>query len=278
MPWHRVLPASKDRVVKLSQSHTSPGQQQKLTVKMAGEKFLVCLFALKLLMCPCVLTSNCSPGWERAGKACYRLLETRMTWDEADEECRALGGGLAVPSSKTEQDAIWGIAKEHFGSGSEVWIGCRKKQGTWHCIEHDGQVVTFTGWDDGESNNNGSGEDEFCARMRFHDGSWWDGKCTNNYKAICETSPDTDVHSYCTMADDNGRILSRCLTGHAITELPLKGVIACGSACRDEPRCRSFNVRHGSHGTGKACQLNDKTRQEATHDFVEMANCYYFDL
>ncbi len=77
-------------------------------------------------------------------------------------------------------------------------------------------------------------------------------------------------------ADTSGRLAFYCLTGHVIKELPIKGVVANGPACRDEPQCRSFNVWPGNSG-GADLPYNDVTREgEADENDIETDISYYF--
>ncbi|XP_038066548.1 tyrosine-protein kinase receptor Tie-1-like [Patiria miniata] len=85
---------------------------------------------------------------------------------------------------------------------------------------------------------------------------------------ICQSpAPLATPKMFCLQRYADARSSSHCLTGHVIKEFSATGVIACGSACRDEPRCRSFNLRRGDPGV-LICQLNNITRFSAIHDFT----------
>ncbi|XP_071798849.1 macrophage mannose receptor 1-like [Asterias amurensis] len=161
-----------------------------------------------------------------------------------------------------------------------VWVGCtdREVEGKW--VQPGEGECSFFNWYPGEPTKQ-NGED--CVLMNPPcDGSWNDGSCNYPSYVVCQrpavapTIPP--VSPYCLQADTNGRFASHCLTGHVIKELPIKGVVACGSACRDEPRCRSFNVRLGRRSKEKICQLNNVTREGADNEVFDIDNsCYYFN-
>ena len=247
---------------------------------MAHRQFLFWLFTIKLLIFSHFLADQCPHNWKQVGKSCYHLIQYEVTWYDAAKACHDLGGGLAVPASQMEQAAIWKMIQQESLASNYFWIGCKKDDsadGEWSCTEHDGKQSHFTYWAEGEPNYNQGDPSEvrYCARMKDVLGRYADKPCDDMYYGICETS---GMHAYCILTDDKGRILSQCLTGHVIKELPIKGVITCGSACRDDPQCRSFNVRNANRGN-KTCQLNDMRREEVeSGKFVEEENCYYFEM
>ena len=77
----------------------------------------------------------------------------------------------------------------------------------------------------------------------------------------------------------DGRLKTHCLNGHVIEQFPAKGVIACAAACRDEPRCRSFNLHSSGCRGDSICQLNSITRDEAGEENVAVdETCNYFNF
>ncbi|XP_033637895.1 mannose-binding protein C-like [Asterias rubens] len=202
-----------------------------------------------------------------------------MAFDTAVITCAVMSGHVAVPTSLSEHQFIWDMVSEV--AEGPVWVGCtdREEEGKW--VQVDEVECSFFNWGPGEPNNAGG---ENCVLMNPpFDGSWNDGPCTWPTYVVCQrpavapTIPPVGLH--CLQADTNGRFASHCLTGHVIKELPIKGVVGCGSACRDEPRCRSFNVRLRRRSNEKICQLNNVTREEADNEDIDMDNaCYYFNI
>ena len=129
-------------------------------------------------------------------------------------------------------------------------------------VDGRGQECSYLKWAPGEPTDVPG---QACLQLWFErDGLMDDTYCSHSKFAICECPviPFTTLGMSCLQQFADTHSLSHCLIGHVIKEVPTKGVIACGSACRDEPLCRSFNLRQGDRGD-KTCQLNNITRSEA---------------
>ena len=88
----------------------------------------------------------------------------------------------------------------------------------------------------------------------------------------------TALMSYQTFTGPDGRVSQRCLRDHGIKNLTVSGLLGCAKACRDDPRCYSFNLWQDGEKEQK-CQLNDVSRLEADHtNFDTTDHCYFFDL
>ncbi len=61
-----------------------------------------------------------SNGWISAASACYKYYDWDYSWEDANNYCRAVGGGLISLQSQEEQDVVnlqTGIYKK------DMWIG-----------------------------------------------------------------------------------------------------------------------------------------------------------
>ena len=108
---------------------------------------------------PCGLVSDaacaCPAGYTRYGTRCLQLLaELQSSWFMAQSECRARGGGLAVPRSGPEQDQINSAAA---GASTKIWIGVMQDYAGQVFGQDDCGVMTEYFWAGGERAYTGLG-------------------------------------------------------------------------------------------------------------------------
>ncbi|XP_038066550.1 uncharacterized protein LOC119736605 [Patiria miniata] len=214
------------------------------------------------IVCACFHAEACQPGQQRFEGFCYQLLNESMTWDQGDAACLEMGTALVIPESMDEQNFIYKM----YGKKKDLWIGCNDKEqeGKWVKSSEEGEC-NFLNWAPKEPNG-GVGFD--CMQLRRSFNLMDDTKCWFRKGVICQSLAPLAVPTMsCLQRYADARSSSHCLTGHVIKEFSAKGVIACGLACLDEPRCRSFNLRRGGPGE-MFCQLNNITRVSAIHDFT----------
>ena len=203
-----------------------------------------------------------STKWLQFGESCYFVVTETMTWFQANRTCHSTGAKLAVPNSHGEQTFIWKMY-EQISRGKlprSLWIGCNdlEEHGKWKHCPLSGRNNSYANWLENQPDD----EKAHCVAMtRRENGRWGDKLCTREIYAVCELSASSSW-AYCTQTGADGRIASRCLSGHVIKELPATGVVSCGKACRSDPRCQSFNLwrRHDK----EMCQLNIDTLQDAS--------------
>jgi len=106
----------------------------------------------------------------------YQVLQQRVNWQVAYENCAMMYGHLATITSAEENEALRKIVTNHGGS---TWLGgCREsviKEGgnfyTWVWIT--GEEMSYTHWDGGEPNNY-QNLPETCMHMYASSGLWND--------------------------------------------------------------------------------------------------------
>ncbi|XP_038066546.1 macrophage mannose receptor 1-like [Patiria miniata] len=226
------------------------------------------------IICACFYAEACQPGQERFGGSCYQLLTEEMTWDQGDAACSEMGAALAVPDSLEEHQFIWEMFTGNVSAGN-LWVGCndREEEGKWMQSSGGGECNFFK-WAPGEPRGNSD-----CMHLwRKKKGLMDNHYCSSPMSVICEIPPLAVPTMSCLQRYADARSSSHCLTSHVIKEFSAKGVIACGSACRDDPRCRSFNLRRGSPGE-LICQLNNIARNEADVKNIRLDNgCKHFEF
>ncbi|XP_038056744.1 C-type lectin mannose-binding isoform-like [Patiria miniata] len=208
---------------------------------------------------------SCPQEWQLWGNECYRLTPSYYNWDDAKKVCQGMGGKMATPRSLEELNFMVELARKEDGE-YYAWIACNDKEveGTWECDGQEGGEP-FLVWADGQPNNWKGNQD--CAKLvvRYID-TMDDEQCERWWKAFC-VRLSTQPRQYCLSTDTHSRILnSTCLLDHNIREFITEGVVACGSACAQEPGCRSFNIKKTEDGK-KICQLNNSTSSEDKDKF-----------
>ena len=217
----------------------------------------------------------CPPAWRRYGDSCYLVIERTMKWQRARDTCAASGGRLALPNSAAEQAFIFDLMIPQTCRDG-AWIDCNDmaQEGKWlNCPLRDDGTNAYQNWGPGQPDDIHSAD---CALMNgWWGGQWDDQGCSYPRCAVCEMPVTERSPEFCTQTGADGRVASRCLSGHVIIkELPAIGIVSCGKACRLEPRCSSFNLLESGRGK-TVCQLNNVAE---VRNIEATENCYSFDL
>ena len=106
------------------------------------------------------------------GNNYYEYYNYQMSWLEALKFCERRGGHLAVINSSEENEVVYHLAKPYT---TYAWLGGTDdgKEGKWYWINSDS--FSYTNWNPGEPNNDGSGEN--CLELMTsdnHPGQWND--------------------------------------------------------------------------------------------------------
>lgn len=78
----------------------------------------------------------------------YEIVDTSLTWHEAQEECEKKGGHLAVITSEEEQRFIEKLLEK--GEKKQYWLGANSESGVFEWVTDE--VFGFTNWDKKEPN------------------------------------------------------------------------------------------------------------------------------
>ena len=118
-------------------------------------------------------------------KSCYFFSKTKMTWENAKDDCSRRGAYLVEVQSKEEDDFLRVILM----TGGEInhWMGGNDllKEGQW-VWQQSGKIVIYTNWKSGEPGNSYGGED--CLMYWTNNAQWNDARCSNVHLYICEKS------------------------------------------------------------------------------------------
>ncbi|XP_072045393.1 macrophage mannose receptor 1-like [Amphiura filiformis] len=129
-------------------------------------------------------TVRCPMNWQQHGDLCYKYIDSRLNWYDAQERCSLLGneGELAFVGCKEDNDNVFEAA----GTEGDFWIGVTDEchEGVWS--SKFGEVTQFLNWRPNEPNDL-SGED--CVHITSVDREWNDLGCGKHTRPfVCQKS------------------------------------------------------------------------------------------
>jgi len=114
--------------------------------------------------------SNCDTPFVD-GK-CYSLVNTPLSWTEAQKNCESQGGSLATISNEIQDQHVFNL---HFDDYFEYfWIGIEKKNENWRWISGS-DPFSYTNWHKNRPTKNA------CGVIGRSSNLWNDQDCTNSY-------------------------------------------------------------------------------------------------
>ncbi|XP_060066251.1 integumentary mucin C.1-like [Ylistrum balloti] len=147
---------------------------------------------LKLLVCVCFLLTGLSTPSETicSGESyeyntsltiCYWLVLTEQSAQASEEQCIDEGGNLAYVPNQSALDTINTLrTNAGYQYTPEFYIGY-KEYGSTVYVWDTNIEQNFKPWASGQPTSNTNE----CITVYNIDGTWWDEKCTTNYKAVC---------------------------------------------------------------------------------------------
>ena len=126
----------------------------------------------------------CPIDWVMYGDKCYKYMDARMTWNDAEEACGLIHSGCTLASAHDlEQNAF---LSESVAGNTIAWLGLRRasKNSSW--VWTDGSTYDFEYWYHGFPVN----DDDQCARQHCYEPGMWCSKSCNDagdeYAFICQ--------------------------------------------------------------------------------------------
>ncbi|XP_031756639.1 C-type lectin domain family 3 member A isoform X2 [Xenopus tropicalis] len=102
---------------------------------------------------------------------------------EANEDCIAKGGTLAIPRDAEENNALRDYGKKSLRGSGEFWLGINDMVNEGKFVDVNGVAITYFNW---ERPPNG-GKRKNCALLnQASQGKWVDEVCRSLKKYICE--------------------------------------------------------------------------------------------
>ena len=116
---------------------------------------------------------------------CYKIHNTAKTWQQAQDQCQADGGGTLVQiNSQAENEKILEYAINSDIGLDPIWIGFNRTGNQW-LWQPEGEPFDYRSWAVNQPNNL-YGQD--CGSMWVigdNRGNWNDDECLNKYPFIC---------------------------------------------------------------------------------------------
>ncbi|KAG9476571.1 hypothetical protein GDO78_003227 [Eleutherodactylus coqui] len=139
---------------------------------------------------------TCPPNWTTAGNACYKHYmeesSEKLSWFDAKNFCKTIGGDLASISDRDEHQALWTMLLHAGVYRTAFWVGLLKSNVDEGFEWSDGSPMNYENWAYGEPNN--YQELEHCGEVNTdHRLSWNDRHCDSPQDWICEIRKGTTL-------------------------------------------------------------------------------------
>ncbi|XP_017294281.1 galactose-specific lectin nattectin [Kryptolebias marmoratus] len=133
---------------------------------------------------------NCPPGWTSFEGYCYRFVENKMDWADAESRCNSFDGNLVSVLSKAEYDFIRDLIFKASGTNTRCWVGANDATKEDHGIWSDGSTFdpNFSFWGPGEPNNKDGNEN--CMEINLNGKDYVnDINCSQKNSFVCGRYP-----------------------------------------------------------------------------------------
>lgn len=118
----------------------------------------------------------------KAHKKCYLISEGTKHFHEANEDCIAKGGTLAIPRNSDETNTLRDYGKKSMPRVSEFWLGVNDMVNEGKFVDVNGMALQYFNWDRAQPNG---GKRENCVFFSSQ-GKWVDEVCRTAKRYICE--------------------------------------------------------------------------------------------
>ncbi|XP_041040880.1 macrophage mannose receptor 1 [Carcharodon carcharias] len=148
---------------------------------------------------PTTLAPTCSDGWEtyENSRYCYKAFikskQTKKSWFEARDYCRAIGGDLTSIHDYSEEKFLWNKLVSLMAF-SPVWIGLHKPRPNGGFVWSDDSPVAFQNWNPGEPNQF-RGIENCVEAGTGYEMQWNDIHCESLHDWICKIKKGQPVKS-----------------------------------------------------------------------------------
>ncbi|PKU34697.1 c-type lectin domain family 3 member a [Limosa lapponica baueri] len=120
----------------------------------------------------------------KAHKKCYLVSEVTKHFHEANEDCIAKGGTLAIPRNNDETNILRDYGKKSMPRVSEFWLGVNDMINEGKFVDVNGMALQYFNWDRAQPNG---GKRENCVFFsQSSQGKWVDEVCRTAKRYICE--------------------------------------------------------------------------------------------
>ncbi|XP_046861213.1 perlucin-like protein [Xenia sp. Carnegie-2017] len=156
--------------------------------------------------------TNCPSGWIELNSSCYYFGKTKTTWKKARGLCQQIGGDLAVPKDRYDNQAIFQTSEKQGLIHPYIGLFREKSDKMFYTIQNTKPI--FTNWHRNEPNNRFGVED--CVHYYYSNSQWNDVPCKYETSFICQRDYNF-----------SGPVSSTCL----------RCICNVESGCRKDVRC-----------------------------------------
>ncbi|XP_066493799.1 C-type lectin domain family 3 member A isoform X1 [Tiliqua scincoides] len=117
-------------------------------------------------------------------KKCYLASDGAKHFHEANEDCIAKGGTLAIPRDSDETNALREYAKKSLKGVPDFWLGVADMVNEGKFVDVNGMVLSYFNWD--RSQPNGGKRENCVSFSQSAQGKWADEVCRTVKRYICE--------------------------------------------------------------------------------------------
>ncbi|XP_044065055.1 C-type lectin domain family 4 member D-like isoform X2 [Siniperca chuatsi] len=139
---------------------------------------------------PVINCTECPDKWLQVGDQCFFLITDKQDWSFSAQNCREMGGHLAILTTREQHEAVEKEGRRIAGFYTNYWIGLTdiENEGDWKWV--DNSTLTNPFWNVAKSepdNNQSNGLDgEDCAVVDSYTQTWYDVPCSFLYPRICQ--------------------------------------------------------------------------------------------
>lgn len=117
-------------------------------------------------------------------KKCYLASEGAKHFHEANENCIAKGGTLAIPRDNDETNSLQDYGKKSLPGVADFWLGITDMVNEGKFVDVNGMALNYFNWDRSQPNG---GKRENCVLFsQSSQGKWRDEVCRTVKRYICE--------------------------------------------------------------------------------------------
>ena len=94
--------------------------------------------------------NKCPRGWESFDSFCYLARSTSMTWHQAQQYCRRMGGDLVKITNARENEFVLALARKKAPLRKQIWMGLMWTSNEFYW--NDYSVPVYKNWAPHEPN------------------------------------------------------------------------------------------------------------------------------
>ncbi|KAL7391744.1 hypothetical protein ABVT39_013978 [Epinephelus coioides] len=126
---------------------------------------------------------SCPDGWTNVGYRCLLYIPEKMTWAEAEENCRLNDGSLAAVFEHEQFAEMRELMQKAGHKSGQVWVGGHKapEDSSWSWSDHMSPVMFPNKCPGGPTKEN-------CLKIVIKDdatGCWKDMRCDAKLPSVC---------------------------------------------------------------------------------------------